>query len=140
MASALCCGLVSMPVVSVLRESPVVCVCVGGGVTSLRLPSNDIHSLRRHNHLFTILFPYFQIQKWRVTTSWWMAWHLPSRDVDWQGKMAFRRRLRRGCSYPNFLGVAGPVNRMDPSSDSTLDFLKLLWPDSLCEHIHRWGD
>ena len=24
---------------------------------------------------------------------------------------------------------------MDPSSDSTLDFLKLLWPDSLCEHI-----
>ena len=37
--------------------------------------------------------------------------------------------------YPEFLGFAGPVNRMDPSSDSTLDFLKLLWPDSLSEHI-----
>ena len=66
-----------------------------------------------------------------------MARHLPSRDVDWQGKMALRRHLRPGCMnlYPEFLGVAGPVNRMDPSSDSTLDFLKLLWPDSLSEHI-----
>ena len=48
--------------------------------------------------------------------------------------MAFRKALALGL-YPEFLRVAGPVNRMDPSSDSTLGFLKLLWPDSLCEHI-----
>ena len=64
--------------------------------------------------------------------------------VDGTAPTLKRRRLAREDGlqkalasglYPEFLGVAGPVNRMNPSSDSTLDFLKLLWPDSLCEHI-----
>ena len=46
----LICGLISMPVVSVLRESPVVCVCVC--VSSLRLPCNDIHSPGGHAYLW----------------------------------------------------------------------------------------
>ena len=69
--------------------------------------------------------------------------------VDGVAPTLKRRRLAREDGlqkalasglYPKFLGVAGPVNRMDPSSESTLDFFKLLWPDSLCEHIYRWGD
>ena len=64
--------------------------------------------------------------------------------VDGAAPTLKRRRLAREDGlqkalasglYPEFLGVAGPVNRMDPSCDSMLDFLKLLWPDCLCEHI-----
>ena len=37
--------------------------------------------------------------------------------------------------YPKFLGVTGPVSHIDPLDSSSLDFLTVLWPDSLCEHI-----
>ena len=40
-------------------------------------------------------------------------------------KVGLQKALASGL-YPEFLGVAGPVNHMDPSSDSTLDFFKLL--------------
>ena len=37
--------------------------------------------------------------------------------------------------YPKLLGVKGPVSHFDPLGNSSVDFLKIIWPDSLCEHI-----
>ena len=37
--------------------------------------------------------------------------------------------------YPEFTGLTGVVDELDPLSTECLDFVKLLWPDSLCEHI-----
>ena len=37
--------------------------------------------------------------------------------------------------YPKFLGVTGPVSHFVPLDNSSLDFLKIIWPASLCEHI-----
>ena len=31
--------------------------------------------------------------------------------------------------------MVGPVDQLDPSVTPCLDFVKLLWPDSLCEYI-----
>ena len=38
-------------------------------------------------------------------------------------------------AYPLFHGVSGVVDQLDPLVHNSLDFVKLLWPDSLCEHI-----
>ena len=45
-----------------------------------------------------------------------------------------RKALDSGL-YPQFLGVAGPSDLTNPLSTSSLEFVKILWPDSLCEYI-----
>ena len=37
--------------------------------------------------------------------------------------------------YPQFLGVASPSDLTNPLSTCSLEFVKILWPDSLCEYI-----
>ena len=39
------------------------------------------------------------------------------------------------CSarYPEFLGIEGPQNSMDPRMNSALDYLLLLWPEFLSD-------
>ena len=61
--------------------------------------------------------------------------------------MAPTRKRRRLCSelalktslesglYPEFLGAEGPAENHDPESNSALDYLLLLWPESLTSHI-----
>ena len=44
------------------------------------------------------------------------------------------KSLKSGL-YPQFLGIAGPVVNTDPLTTSCLEFVKLLWPDCLCDHI-----
>lgn len=45
--------------------------------------------------------------------------------------------------YPEFLGVEGPRDRNDPQETSPLEYLFLLWPETLCEVIavetNRYG-
>ena len=53
-----------------------------------------------------------------------------------QRKLARQDGLRKAKStgkYPEFKGVVGAADKVNPSN--TIDFVKLLWPDSLCEHI-----
>ena len=45
-----------------------------------------------------------------------------------------RKALDSGL-YPQFLGVAGPSDLTNPLSTSSLEFVKILWPDSLCEYV-----
>ena len=47
-------------------------------------------------------------------------------------KVALRTSLDSGC-YPEYKGFEGPYDKTDPASNSSLDFLTLLWPDSLYE-------
>ena len=66
------------------------------------------------------------------------------RESDLEGQVATRKRLKlakkvalrtsldSGC-YPEYKGFEGPYNKTDPASNSSLDFLTLLWPDSLYE-------
>ena len=37
--------------------------------------------------------------------------------------------------YPEFLGVSGPVNKVNPSEHDALDFLRLVWGREVCELI-----
>ena len=45
--------------------------------------------------------------------------------------------------YPEYLGIEGPQDRNNPQTCSPLDFLILLWPESLCDLIvyetNRYG-
>ncbi len=53
-------------------------------------------------------------------------------------KLAREDGLRKAKStgkYPEFKGVVGAADKIDPSNTAFIDFVKLLWPDSLCEHI-----
>lgn len=53
-------------------------------------------------------------------------------------KLAKSDGLKKALStgkYPHFEGVAGVAEKLDPSLHSCIDYVKLLWPDSLCEHI-----
>ena len=56
-----------------------------------------------------------------------------------RNKKIARREALNKClgtgEYPEFIGVTGVVDEVDPSSTECLDFVKLLWPDFLCEHI-----
>lgn len=45
-----------------------------------------------------------------------------------------RKALATG-EYPEFGGLSGVVDLYDPREVTSLDFVKELWPDSLCEHI-----
>ena len=66
------------------------------------------------------------------------------RESDLEGQVATRKRLKlakkvalrtsldSGC-YPEYKGFEGPYDKTDPASNSSLDFLTLLWPDSLYE-------
>ena len=79
--------------------------------------------LCRHTHLFTVLFPDSEVEN-------------DDELVDGAAPTLKRRRLaREDCLQKALASGLYPVNRMDPSSNSTLDFLKLFWPDYLCEHI-----
>ena len=64
--------------------------------------------------------------------------------VDGAAPTPRRRRLARvdgllkaltSGLYTKFLGVTGPISHFDPFDSSSVDFLKILWPDSLFEHI-----
>ena len=66
--------------------------------------------------------------------------------VDGMAPTPKRRKLARDNGlqkakstgrYPVFGGVVGPVDQLDPSVTPCLDFVKLLWPDSLCEYIAK---
>ena len=57
--------------------------------------------------------------------------YLPLRGVNLLERMA---ALDSGL-YPQFLGVAGPSDLTNPLSTSSLEFVKILWPDCLCEYI-----
>ena len=35
--------------------------------------------------------------------------------------------------YPEYLGIEGPQDRNNPQTCNPLDFLFLLWPESLCD-------
>ena len=54
-------------------------------------------------------------------------------------KKVARRDALNKClgtgEYPEFTGLTGVVDELDHSSTECLDFVKLLWPDYLCEHI-----
>ncbi|XP_064387842.1 piggyBac transposable element-derived protein 4-like [Halichondria panicea] len=55
-----------------------------------------------------------------------------------QRKLARQDGLRKAKStgkYPEFKGVVGAADKVDPCNTAFIDFVKLLWPDSLCEHI-----
>ena len=55
---------------------------------------------------------------------------------------ALQLSLSSGC-YPEYLGIEGPRDRNNPQSSNPLDFLFLLWPESLCDLIvdetNRYG-
>ena len=78
------------------------------------------------------------MQKWTlqvaVTASCWTEWHLPLKHKKVARRNALNKYLVTG-EYPEFTGLTGVVDELDPSSTECLDFVKLLWPDSLCEHI-----
>ena len=42
---------------------------------------------------------------------------------------------RRSGKYPSFLAPTGPVTKMDPEVNDSMDYLQLLWPDALCDLI-----
>ena len=53
-------------------------------------------------------------------------------------RIAREDALRKSLSckeYPHFTGLTGVVDELDPLGSDCMDFLKLLWPDYLCEHI-----
>lgn len=65
-------------------------------------------------------------------------------DADLSLPAAKRKKLARedalqkaksSGKYPEFIGLVGPADELDPSVVSCLDFVKLLWPNSLCQHI-----
>ena len=37
--------------------------------------------------------------------------------------------------YPTFQGIHGPAQDLDPKDNDALEYLRLLWPESLCELI-----
>ena len=44
--------------------------------------------------------------------------------------------------YPEYLGIEGPQDRNNPQTCNPLDFLILLWPESLCDlsrETNRYG-
>ena len=45
---------------------------------------------------------------------------------------ALEASLNTGC-YPEYLGIEGPYVHNHPDSNNPLDYLHLLWPESLCE-------
>ena len=49
-------------------------------------------------------------------------------------ELALKTSLESGL-YPEFLGAKGPAENHDPESNSALDCLLLLWPESLTSHI-----
>lgn len=49
-------------------------------------------------------------------------------------RRALRLALESG-RYPEYLGFEGACGQTDPSSNSALDYLLLLWPNSLCDLI-----
>jgi hypothetical protein len=36
---------------------------------------------------------------------------------------------------PSFLAPTGPVTKIDPEVNNSMDYLQLLWPDTLCDLI-----
>ena len=53
-------------------------------------------------------------------------------------KLANEEALKLSLSsglYPQYLGIEGPFMPRDPTSFDALDFLKLMWPEALCELI-----
>ena len=65
-------------------------------------------------------------------------------DIDGGAPTPKRRKLASGEGlilslssgrYPNYLGIEGPHTSLHPGADSTLDFLLLLWPNSLVDVI-----
>ncbi len=65
-------------------------------------------------------------------TSWWMVWLQLRNEGSWQGRMHYEKLSPLSGKYPEFKGAA---DKVDPSNTAFIDFVKLLWPDSLCEHI-----
>ena len=49
-------------------------------------------------------------------------------------ELALKTSLESGL-YPEFLGTVGPAENYDPESNSALDYLLLLWPESLSSLI-----
>ncbi len=45
------------------------------------------------------------------------------------------RKAKSTGKYPEFKGVVGAADKVDLSNTAFIDFVKLLWPDSLCEHV-----
>ena len=65
-------------------------------------------------------------------------------DLEGMAPTPKRRRLandsaltasRQSGLYPEFLGVHGPSQDINPNDNSALDYLLLLWPASLCDLI-----
>ena len=49
-------------------------------------------------------------------------------------KIALTSSLKSGL-YPEFLGIHGPSQDLNPNDNSALDYLLLLWPASFCDLI-----
>ena len=64
-----------------------------------------------------------------VTTMLWMVRHLPRRGVS-----LLRIRLWNGL-YTTFQGIHGPAQDLNPKDKDVLEYLRLLWPESLCDLI-----
>ena len=47
---------------------------------------------------------------------------------------ALKAALKSGC-YPEYEGFEGPYQATDPASNNPLDYLKLLWPESLFDRL-----
>ena len=67
---------------------------------------------------------------------------IPNRHVNVNGS-ATRMLSNSLWALPGVLGIEGPQDRNNPQTCNPLDFLFLLWPESLCDLIinetNRYG-
>ncbi len=89
---------------------------------------NYIHTLNSiHFVLFLVFIFLYRLEDTNVDADLFTL--LPKRRK--QARADALQKARSSGKYPEFIGLVGPVQKLDPSVTPCLDFVKLLWLDSL---------